>query len=1427
MKIAEAYVEIETNQAKFGKELKTMESAVKKSTDRMKKNFDRIGQGVSQISSTARIGFLAMSAAIVGSVYALVSAGDEIHKMSIRTGIAAKELSALGYAARISGADLDTVERSLRYLSAKMMDADQGLAEAQRSFERLGISVKDVDGSLRPTIDVLKEAADKISAMTNETEKSALAGEIFGMRYGPMLIPLLEEGSAGITDLMNKAEELGITIDTSSAKAAAEFKDRLEDMKGALGGLTREIGEIFLPVFRNSVVIIIDKVKEWRRAMESITPQQKKLIAQIVLLGTAALGAVGALGLFAKVAVVVKAAGLIIAGTAGLIASPLGLILLAVGALAVAWAYNWGDIQGKTKAVWEVLEPIFKAIWDWLGKAWEWSLKNVPKAWDWLTDTLWPKLKEIFQGIWDWLTKAWDWNLDKVKNAWEWFEETLIPFLKEWGKATLEWTLEKIGTVWDTVVRFFNDAKDWFVAKFSWTLEKIGKAWDTIIGFFDSVKDWLKAKFSWTLEKIGAVWDTIMEFFSGVKDWIKAKFSWTLEKMGPIWDAIIGFFADAKDWLTKKFSWTLEKAGEMWDWFTNTLIPMLWSWSETTFHWLLELGGTVWDKFKDIMQWVEERATMFFNWSLIKIGETWDWLTDKLWPWIKEWGTKAFEWGLELMGDIWNWLKDTLIPWVKDWKEKTFEWTLNLLGDAWDKIKELLESLKIIPEELEGVAEAAEKTGEAIKKIVPAKIIKDLSHLEGQIRGQRIALEYASKGWEGYKQDTKRQIAATAANFILFEHKITDIAAKAPYEFSERFQKAFMKAKPKIQKAILDALLSGDFERALSLAGVKAGKAFLGRSPGMLTELESGRKDMEKILDRMTDSMGNITKEIMKALQPIIGLFKKMFEGITDMMIKSENETISQMGKDIKAFVDDILAMMQGLFDALEMGADEATKKIWRSFDVWGKDMVGELSFFQKLWQTFCANLEENWKRITGVFKAAFWDAVTGIIAGTQTITEAFKSLQAAVAVELAKIAVAAAKTGDYVSAAIAGVAAAFTVLGIRIRETTTHFETAWGTWGRNVRIAGERVHVFAEELETQFNRVGLAISKTIEDAQYKLEGLYQSQADLGASTTEKLISELDKYYDYRVLKEMSLTELLELSAKTRAEIEAGTIQEVEESEEEQEARRKDRAISRLQQIEDQYKKEDELLRRKIALTEIEIKLLEYKLEREAHGNSARAKMLAQELEDMLEAYHLGVEAFKEAEKEKQEAVKGTTEEVKKETEDMGKSWDDLTRDTETAAKKTWGRTGTVPIALIEAINAMIEKIGELPTEVLFDVIGNLHMPEIPGIATRYFDIFGTYHAPSIPSYQVGIPYVPRTTLAVLHRGEEVKPAHRARSKAEGNVTQFGDIIMHAEFPNVDLETLTKEKIERIFQKKFVPAIEEAVRRGVFSRDLVGVRRVR
>ncbi|GAH45908.1 unnamed protein product, partial [marine sediment metagenome] len=46
--------------------------------------------------------------------------------------------------------------------------------------------------------------------------------------------------------------------------------------------------------------------------------------------------------------------------------------------------------------------------------------------------------------------------------------------------------------------------------------------------------------------------------------------------------------------------------------------------------------------------------------------------------------------------------------------------------------------------------------------------------------------------------------------------------------------------------------------------------------------------------------------------------------------------------------------------------------------------------------------------------------------------------------------------------------------------------------------------------------------------------------------------------------------------------------------------------------------------------------------------------------------------------------------------------------------------------------------IGKIPTLIDFDIVGKLHMPEIPRVRSQVFDIWGKYHAPDIPRYRTG-----------------------------------------------------------------------------------------
>jgi TP901 family phage tail tape measure protein len=261
-----------------------------------------------------------------------VDAGDAYNDMSLRTGVAVETLSALAYAAKQSGTDIEGLELGIKFLTKGMDDASKGTGTAKDAFTELGISVKDSEGKLRPTIDVLKEAATKIAAIENPAKQSALAMELFGARSGTQLVPLLKLGGAGIDELMKKAEELGIVISTKDAQAADAFKDSMNTLKEVLGSAGRDIANILIPPLKDLVekaTDIVKKVREWADA-------HKPLVDMLVKVG-ATIGSLAAVGgpillaasAFLKMQGVITALGTISSG-------PIGIAIIAIGAIAVA-----------------------------------------------------------------------------------------------------------------------------------------------------------------------------------------------------------------------------------------------------------------------------------------------------------------------------------------------------------------------------------------------------------------------------------------------------------------------------------------------------------------------------------------------------------------------------------------------------------------------------------------------------------------------------------------------------------------------------------------------------------------------------------------------------------------------------------------------------------------------------------------------------------------------------------------------------------------------------------------------------------------------------------------------------------------------------------------------------------------------------------
>lgn len=225
---------------------------------------DQLTRGYGALMAT--IGGLVGTYGIVNFTNKILAAGDQMDKMSLRTGESVEDLSRLSYAANITGTDIESMEKSLKYLNNQMLDVSRGTGESKQTFDELGISVIDADGRMRGTVDVLKQLADKITAIDDPTRQAAYAMELLGARSGSMLIPMLKLGSQGIQELMDKSDQLGQTWSTKNASASAQFNDHLTDLRGSATGLGRELLMTVIPSLDSAAV----SMTEWVTANKEL-----------------------------------------------------------------------------------------------------------------------------------------------------------------------------------------------------------------------------------------------------------------------------------------------------------------------------------------------------------------------------------------------------------------------------------------------------------------------------------------------------------------------------------------------------------------------------------------------------------------------------------------------------------------------------------------------------------------------------------------------------------------------------------------------------------------------------------------------------------------------------------------------------------------------------------------------------------------------------------------------------------------------------------------------------------------------------------------------------------------------------------------------------------------------------------------------------
>ena len=417
-------------------------------------------------------------------------------------------------------------------------EATGGNKTYMQTFEDLGIKIKDSAGNLRQPNEIFEDVADIFHNTEDGIGKTALAVELFG-KSGADLIPMLNDGKAGLKAFYAEAERLGLALSNEMIAKGDAFSDQLENIGEQVKGVKLQLGAALIPALSaatEKISKVIDKITKWVQEKPELAATIGNIAMTtgkwIAILGTAAI-AIGSVAFiilqFRKAframsdAVTIgisifknikntflvvdkamkgytKTQKLATVATKlfnkALKANPILTIIsliIALGAVVYSVIKNWDKIAAWFKKLWDAIVGIFKAAWEaikkvwstvtgWFSNLWGGIKAGAGKAWEGIKNTI-NKAREGVQKAWGsvkgWFSNLWGNVKSGISNAWggikDWFSN-LQPV--EWMRGA-----------WENVGTFFENLGPRF---YEWGKNLLQGLWNGITSMVDKIVEGMK-----------------------------------------------------------------------------------------------------------------------------------------------------------------------------------------------------------------------------------------------------------------------------------------------------------------------------------------------------------------------------------------------------------------------------------------------------------------------------------------------------------------------------------------------------------------------------------------------------------------------------------------------------------------------------------------------------------------------------------------------------------------------------------------------------------------------------------------------------------------------------------------------------------------------------------------------------------------------
>lgn len=321
---------------------------------------NRSGPGVAAASADLKsygatltsVGSIAVGVgtAIAGAMALIVTstanAEDRIRDLAIQSNSTAETMSTLKYVAEQNGTTIDAVAQSMKFLARNAADAAGGNKDMAKSFADVGVTVRNANGSLKSSEQLLFEVSDGLKNTRDATAATRLSLALLG-RGSIELTEFLKLGSAGLREGQAEARKFGAEISTKAAAGADNFNDSLNTLKTSIDGLKRSLGDELIP----TIVPMIKGMAEAAAQAGAWARENPGLAQTLVGVASVLIGSGGLVVAIGTLTTASVAAAPVLAAFWAAALGPVGLVAAAaigVGVLASNIDNLWKKAKSRT-----------------------------------------------------------------------------------------------------------------------------------------------------------------------------------------------------------------------------------------------------------------------------------------------------------------------------------------------------------------------------------------------------------------------------------------------------------------------------------------------------------------------------------------------------------------------------------------------------------------------------------------------------------------------------------------------------------------------------------------------------------------------------------------------------------------------------------------------------------------------------------------------------------------------------------------------------------------------------------------------------------------------------------------------------------------------------------------------------------------------